>query len=341
MSRSKFFNKKSEFLTLGQIIEITGATTISDIDRNQKIHDIATLDKAKIDQISFVNSGQYLDNLTNSNAGFCLMEERHAVKAPKGMVSLAHKNPYFAYSQIVAAFYEEKEPEFIKNTLIHPSAEIGVGTKIAPNAFIGKDVKIGKNCYIAPAASIMDGCEIGDNSIINASATIAFAKIGSDCIIYTGARLGQDGFGFAHDSGVNHKIIQLGIVEIGNSVEIGANACVDRGAIENTIISDGVKIDNMVQIGHNVVIGKGSVIAGCTAVAGSVKIGNFVQVGGGGNISGHISIGDGAKIAGMTGVARSVAPMQVVAGIPAIDVRKWHKINSTLVKMIQPKDKNS
>lgn len=337
MSRDKFFNKKFEFLTVAQVIEITGATVSNSSDLIKKISNIATLDKADETQISFLNSGQYAEKFSLSKAGFCLIEEKYAARAPQGMVLLIHKNPYFAYSQIAASFYEEKSAEFIEGKLIHPSAKIGEGTKIAPNAYIGNNVVIGKNCFVGPSASIMDGCVIGDNTIINAAAVISFAVIGANCIIYNGAKIGQDGFGFAHNAGVNHKIIQLGIVEIGNAVEIGANSCVDRGAIENTKIGDGTKIDNLVQIGHNVVIARGTVIAGCTAVAGSARVGNFVQIGGASNIAGHISIGDGAKIAGMSGVMRDVDPMQTVGGIPALPIKKWHKINSTLIRMVESK----
>ena len=339
MSHDRFFNKKSEFLTLAQVLEITGARLAAEVDLNQKISDISTLDKATKSQISFLNAGQYLEKFLASKAGFCLMDEKYASKAPQGMTALIHKNPYFAYSKIAAAFYEEKLPEFIEGKLIHPSAKIDVGTRVAPNAYIGKNVEIGKNCVIGASASVMDGCVIGDNTIVNSGAVISFAAIGANCIIYNGAKIGQDGFGFAHDAGVNHKIIQLGIVELGNFVEIGANSCIDRGAIENTVIGEGSKIDNLVQIGHNVVIGKGSVIAGCTAVAGSTRVGNFVQIGGGSNISGHITINDGAKIAGMSGVMREVEPMQAVAGIPAVPIKKWHKINAMLIRMIEGKNK--
>lgn len=340
MSRLRFFNKKFEFLTLAQALEITGATLAGEADLNAKIFDVATLDKADEKSISFLNAGQYLEKFSASKAGFCLIEEKYIAKAPQGMVTLIHKNPYFAYAKIVGAFYEEKLPEFSQNKLIHETAKIGEGTRIAPNAYIGKNVEIGKNCFIAPNATILDGCVIGDNCIINSSAVISFAILGSNCVIYNGAKIGQDGFGFAHDAGVNHKIIQIGIVEIGSSVEIGANSCVDRGAIENTTIHDGVKIDNLVQVGHNVIIGRGSVIAGCTALAGSSKIGNFVQIGGGSNISGHISLGDGSKIAGMTGVMRSTEPKEVVAGIPSVPIKKWHRINAMLTKMVEPKNHN-
>jgi UDP-3-O-[3-hydroxymyristoyl] glucosamine N-acyltransferase len=335
MTRTQFFDKKFEFLTIAQVLEITGATTGSEVDQNQKIQDIATLDKADKDQISFLNSGQYFPKFQSSKAGFCLVEEKYSIKAPQGMLSLVHKNPYFAYAKLAESFYKTKDVDFPKSGLIHDTASIGEGTKIAPNAYIGKNVRIGKNSFIAPNAVIMDNCVLGDNSIVNVGAVISFAIVGNNCTFFNGAKIGQDGFGFAHDQGVNHKIIQLGIVEIGNDVEIGANSCVDRGAVENTVIGDGTKIDNLVQIGHNVKIGKGTVIAGCTAVAGSTTIGNFVQIGGNASIGGHISIGDGAKIAGMSGLMRDVESMQAVAGIPALPIRDWHKINSRLIKLIK------
>jgi UDP-3-O-[3-hydroxymyristoyl] glucosamine N-acyltransferase len=331
--RLRFFNKKFEFLTLAQVLEITGAALGEENNLNRKILDVATLEKANSGQISFVNSGQYLEKFLISKAEFCLMEEKFISKAPQGMVALIHKNPYFAYAKLVQTFYEEKPTEFFAEKLIHPTAKIGEGTKIAPNAYVGKNVEIGKNCFVGASASIMDGCMIGDGCVINSNAVISFAKIGANSIIFNGAKIGQDGFGFAHDAGVNHKITQIGIVEIGNSVEIGANSCVDRGAIENTVIGDGVKIDNLCQIAHNVVIGKGSVIAGCTALAGSSRIGNFVQIGGNSSISGHISIGDGAKVAGMTGVMRDVKAMEVVAGVPSMPIRDWHRANVMLMKV--------
>lgn len=336
MANARFFNKKSEFLTLKQILEITQSKVADGVDLNQKIYDVATLQSAQNNQISFLNSGQYLDKFLSSKAGFCFMEEKNFSKAPQGITVLIHKNPYFCYAQIAAAFYETKPLKFSEK-LIDETAQIGENCTIAPNAFIGKNVKIGKNCIIAPNAAIMEGCIIGDNCIINAGVVISFAVIGNNCSFFNGAKIGQDGFGFAHNAGINHKIIQLGIVEIGNDVEIGANTCIDRGAIENTVISDGVKIDNLCQIGHNVVIGQGTVIAGCAGIAGSTKIGNFVQIGGNSSIAGHLTIGDGARIAGMSGIAQDIEPMQIVAGIPAIPIKKWHRVNLLLQKMLEKK----
>jgi UDP-3-O-[3-hydroxymyristoyl] glucosamine N-acyltransferase len=333
--RLKFFNKKNDFLTVAKILEITGGKILQEADLSKKVYDVATLENAGKNQISFLNSAQYFQKMLQSKAEFCLIDEINAQKTQKSSaIYIICKNPYYSYSQIVDAFYEEKQLQHsLSNT--HPSAKIGEGTIIAPSAYVGSDVIIGKNCIIAPNSCILDGCEIGDNTIINSGAVVSFAEIGKNCKIYSGAKIGQDGFGFAHNQGINHKIIQIGMVKIADNVEIGANSCVDRGAIEDTEIGEGTKIDNLVQIGHNVKIGKGTVIAGCAAVAGSAKIGNFVQIGGKASISGHITLNDGAKIAGMSGVIRDVAPMEAVAGIPAVPIRSWHKINAMLLKMLK------
>ncbi len=209
--------------------------------------------------------------------------------------------------------------------------------KCQHNAFVGKNVKIGDNCVIGPGACIRDNSIIGNNCQINANAVVSFAVIGDGCIIHNGAKIGQDGFGFAHNNGVNHKVLQIGGVEIGYDVEIGANTCIDRGAINNTKIGNGTKIDNMVQIAHNVEIGQGCFVAGCAAIAGSTKIGNYVQIGGNAGITGHITIGDQAQVSGMSGVTKSIDKGSIVGGYPAKPIREFLRIDVMLSKMIGKK----
>lgn len=338
MSKNLRFFFKKEFLTLQQIIEITQSKPHKEVDISTKIFDIKSLESASEFDISFLNSGQYHDKFLSSKAGFCFIEEKNINKTPPQMIGLICQNPYFRYAQIVNEFYQEKTTDYSSSTLIDPSAKIGKNCKIAPNVFIGKEVVVGDNCIIGPNSSITDGVIIGDNCKINSGVVISFAIIGNNCEFFNGAKIGQDGFGFVHNAGKNYKIKQIGIVEIADNVEIGANTCIDRGALQNTIISSDVKIDNLCQIAHNVEIGQGTVIAGSTAVAGSCKIGKFVQIGGNCSIGGHIRVGDGAKIAGMSGVMRDVEPKLVMAGIPVIPIKKWHRINIELHKLISKKE---
>ncbi len=333
MKNLRFFNKKFDYLTIEKIIEITGSKPHKECDLNSKIFDIKTLESSTKNDISFLNSGQYVDKFLNSKAGFCFIDEKNITKIPSTMIGLISKNSYFSYAQIVSEFYEQKKPNFTFKNLIHHSAKIGKNVEIAPNVFIGENVEIGDNSIIGPNSSIHEGVVIGTNCIINSNVVITCAIIGNNCQIFNGAKIGQDGFGFVHNAGKNHKIIQIGIVEIGNNVEIGANTCIDRGALENTIIQDEVKIDNLCQIAHNVEVGYGTVIAGSTAVAGSCKIGKYVQIGGNCSIGGHLKVGDGAKIAGMSGVIRNVDSMAIMAGIPVMPIKKWHRINIVLNKM--------
>ncbi|MBM3590669.1 MAG: UDP-3-O-(3-hydroxymyristoyl)glucosamine N-acyltransferase [Alphaproteobacteria bacterium] len=332
----RFFFKK-EFLTLQQVLEITQSKPHKEINILTKIFDIKSLESASEFDISFLNSGQYHDKFLSSKAGFCFVEEKNINKIPSKMVGLICQNPYFRYAQIVNEFYQEKTLEYSSSKLIDPSAKIGKNCQIAPNVFIGKDVEIGDNCIIGPNSSIIDGVIIGNNCKINSGVVISFATIGNNCEFFNGAKIGQDGFGFVHNAGKNYKIKQIGIVEIADNVEIGANTCIDRGALENTIINSDVKIDNLCQIAHNVEIGQGTVIAGSTAVAGSCKIGKFVQIGGNCSIGGHIRVGDGAKIAGMSGVMRDVEPKSAIAGIPVLPIKKWHRLNIELQKLIDKK----
>jgi len=336
MFNDNFFIKKNNSLKLSRVLELTNSKLSKDVDLDQEIIGISTIENASYNEITFLSSAQYIDKLDISKAGFCLIEEKYLHKITNQIIGLINSNPYFSYAKIAQEFYQEKLPEFSENN-IHPLAKIGKNCKIASTAIIGKNVIIGDNSIISHNAVILDGCKIGDNCYIHSNVTISFAQIGNNCIIHSGVKIGQDGFGFVNHQGMNHKIIQLGIVKIYNDVEIGANSCIDRGALLDTIIHDQVKIDNLCQIAHNVEIGMGTVMAGCSAIAGSSKIGKYCQIGGGSCINGHIKIGDMVKIAGMTGVMRDVEDKQIIAGIPALPIKKWHRINATILDLIGKK----
>jgi UDP-3-O-[3-hydroxymyristoyl] glucosamine N-acyltransferase len=334
LNNNRFFKKKYNFLLLKDILKITNSTLHKTVNLENKIYDIKNLQNADKDDVSFYNSINYLDKFINTKAGYCFINEKNINKIPNNLIGLVCNDPYLAFAKIVNEFYEVNQFDYSSKNLIHPTAKIGKNSQIAPNAYIGKNVIIGDNCMIGPNSSIMDNVIIGNNCVINANVVISFAEIGDNCAFFNGVKIGQDGFGFAFDNGNNFKIIQIGIVKIGNNVEIGANSCIDRGALEDTIIHDQVKIDNLCQIAHNVEIGFGTVIAGAVSLAGSCKVGKFVQIGGGSNVAGHLYVGDGARIAGMSGVIRDVESKSVMAGIPVMPIKKWHRINLFLQKSI-------
>jgi len=344
MINNKFFSKTKEFFTLKEVLNITDSKLDVDehYDLDKKIYAVNTIENAGTDDLSFFHSIIYLEKLLISKASFCFIEAKFVNKVPKTMIAIINPNPYLAYATFLSQFYSDQKPNQNDNKIsskaqIEQSATIGCGTIINAGAYIGNDVIIGKNCFIGANSVIGDGCEIGDNVVINALVAVSYCLIGNNVIIHNGAKIGQDGFGFVNNAGKLKKVLQLGIVEIGDDVEIGANSCIDRGAIANTIIGKQVKIDNLVQIGHNVIIGEGTVIAGCSGIAGSTKIGRFVQIGGSAKINGHIEIGDGAKIAGGSGVVKSVNAMQIVGGFPAMPIKDWHRINIKQLQMLKKK----
>jgi UDP-3-O-[3-hydroxymyristoyl] glucosamine N-acyltransferase len=337
MYRQRFFNKKYNSINLQKIIKLVGGKLTDDSKANLEILDVSTLEDAGENEISFLTKGSYLDKFKSSKAAAIFINEEYQEKLPESSVGIIHENPYFAYAKLAAILYEEKIEEFTSETLIHREAKIGANCKIALGTYIGKNVEIGENSIIGPNVSIMNNVIIGKNAKINANSSISFAVIGDNAYINSNVSIGQDGFGFIHDKGINHKIIQLGIVEIGNDFDIGANSCIDRGAINNTKIGNQVKIDNLVQIAHNVEIGDGTVIAGTAAVAGSTKIGKFCQIGGNTSVSGHLQVGNFVKIAGMSGVTKNLEDGAIVAGIPAVPIRDWHRAHKKITQLIKDK----
>lgn len=331
-----------EYATLENIVFLTKSEVIGDYDTKKKIYKVSTLKKATENDISFLTNKKYVDDLKNTKAGAVFVEKSMVEKVPSGVVALIHENPHFAYMLCLQAMY--KAPIFDINAGLSRkahiawSAKIGKNVEIQDGAYIDKNVVIGNNCKICAGAVIYHDCIIGDNTYIGANSTIMYANIGKDCIIHNGAQIGQCGFGFVHHKMFNFKITQIGKVIIGDYVEIGANSCIDRGALEDTIIESNAKIDNLVQIAHGVKIGAGTFIAGGVGIAGSTEIGKFVQLGGKVGVAGHLKIADGVQVAGNSGIAQGIdKPMSSWGGYPALPSRKWHKQTILLEKMLENK----
>lgn len=208
------------------------------------------------------------------------------------------------------------EPNFMANCYVAAGAKIGDRVTLHPGVFVGEGTVVGDDCYLYPNVVLREGVTLGKR-----------------CIIQPGAVIGSDGFGYAQDEGGALKIPQVGGVYLGDDVEIGANTTIDRGALEDTVIGSGVKIDNLVQIAHNVHIGAHSIIVAMVGIAGSTELGTGVVVGGHAAIAGHVQIGDGVSIAAMSGVPGNLAPGKVYAGAPAQEHREWRRMIATLPKV--------
>ena len=312
-------------LTLGEIARHIEAELYGNSEC--EINAINTLQKASAGEISFFSNRRYLAWLKSTAASAVILGKDDKELCPTAALVVA--DPYLAYA--FAARLLCPDPAHISG--ISPSAHIDPQAKVHTTAFIGPHVTIGANTVITENVSIEAGCVIGNNVIIGSNSKLNAnvviydgVKTGERIILHAGVIIGADGFGIANNKGKWVKIPQIGSVVIGNDVEIGANTTIDRGALENTIIEDGVKIDNQVQVGHNVHIGEHTAIAGCVAIAGSTRIGKHCIIGGACGISGHIDIADDVTLMGMTGVANSIKEPGVYASaIPAMDVKLWRK----------------
>lgn len=268
---------------------------------------ISPIQQSSPGHITFLNNSLYRKHLSNTQASAVILSDKYATDCPVNAV--ISSDPYYIYAK-VAAFFDEPSAVIPG---IHPSVVMGPGCEIDKSASVGANCVMGKHVKIAAGATIGSGCYIGDFVEINeathldANVTIYDdVKIGKRTRISSGVVIGSDGFGFANQDGIWYKVPQLGGVSIGNDVDIGANTTIDRGAIENTVIEDGVKLDNLIQVGHNVRIGAHTVIAGCVGIAGSAVIGKHCMIGGAARIAGHITICDKALITGATGVNKSI-----------------------------------
>lgn len=337
MPDSRFFKVAGPF-SLKELAQIGECEIASDVDQNKTFSDVNSLVDGTENEVGFLLSKKYWQDFIASHIGACIIHPDLAKNAPEGRILLLSKEPYRSYGLVAQAFYP---PEKVEGISIEPgahvdiSAKIGEGSLIETGAVISKGVVLGKNCRVFPNAVIGPNVVFGDECIIGANASVYNTLAGNKVYIYTGARVGQDGFGFFMSAQGHTKIPQLGRVIIGHDVEIGANTCVDRGAIGDTVIGEGARFDNLVQIGHNVQMGKGCVFVAQSGSAGSTLLGNFVVVAGQSGIAGHLTVGDGAKIAAQSGVMRDVKPGEEIMGTPALPIKEFMRQIATLKKIIQ------
>lgn len=299
---------------LGGALEGDGSVVVSQV---------ATLASAKTGQIAFLANPKYRQQLQSTSASAVIVPPKFA--GDTTLPRIVHPNSYAYYARVVQLLNPAEarprgvHPSAVVHSVVPPSVSVG------ENVVLGKDVALGENVTLYPGCVVGDGVSIGDDSVLYPNVVIYRAcKIGKRAVVQAGAVIGSDGFGFAKEGDSWVKIPQIGRVVIGDDVEIGANTSIDRGALDDTIIGDGVKLDNQIQIAHNVVIGQHTAMAGCVGVAGSTRIGQRCTIGGAGMIVGHLDLVDDVHVSAGTMVTKSLRqPGQYTSIFPLESHAEW------------------
>lgn len=338
MADPRFFTRAGPF-ALGELARIAGADIGGNADPTLMLEDVAPLDSAGPGQLSFLDNRRYVDSFAGSKAAACLVHPDLVGRAPAGMALLVTRKPYRGYALCAQAFYPGMSGMrgISPKAVVDATAVIGEGTFVAPGAVIDAGARIGLRCQIEANSVIGRNVEIGDDTRVGACASLSHCIIGSRVVIYPGARIGQDGFGFAMDVTGHVRVPQLGRVIIEDDVEVGANVTIDRGAGPDTVIGRGCMIDNLVQIGHNVHLGPGCVIVAQSGISGSTKLDHHVVLAAQAGITGHLKIGAGARIAAQSGVMRDVPPGGEVGGSPAVPMRQYLRQAAILGRLARGK----
>ena len=308
-------------LSLADIAARLGGDVLG--DSQTLINQVATLQSADRGEIGFLANLKYRNQLLTTKASAVILSPdfADALDLPR----IVTRNPYAYYARLATLLNPRQQQACGIHPTAHSASALPASAGVGPNASIGIDVTLGENVTIHAGCVIGDGVKIGEGSILYPNVTIyAGCEIGARTLVHSGVVIGADGFGFAPDGGQWIKIPQIGRVLIGNDVEIGASTTVDRGALDDTVIGDGCKLDNQIQIGHNCVIGKNCVIAACAAVAGSVTLEDNVILGGASMIAGHVRIASGAVVSGGSLVMKNITrPGQYTSVFPLEEHSHW------------------
>ncbi len=312
-------------ITSGDLVKKLGGELIG--DPNILINSVASLETAHQNSISFFNNSKYLDLLKNTKAAVVIVNGESLPSRAGTFIVI--DNPYLYFAKVSQLLNPSKilKKEIHKSAIIHPSCKLGQEIYIGPNVVIEENVTLDDGVIIHAGSMIEADSVIGNASVIHSRVVIKVNTIiGKNCTLYAGCVIGSDGFGYAKDDGKWLAIPQIGRVILGDNVDIGSNSTIDRGALDDTIISSGVKIDNLVQIGHNCMIGENTIIAGCVGIAGSAKVGKNCAIGGAAMILGHLSITDNVTISPGSMITRSIkASGTYTALMPFQDHEAWLK----------------
>jgi UDP-3-O-[3-hydroxymyristoyl] glucosamine N-acyltransferase len=309
--------------TLKELAEYLGGTVRG--DETCRVSGLAPLETAGGDKITFLANPKYAAKVAETGAGAVLMSPGGEAYG-RNVIEVA--NPYLAFAKLLTLFYVQPHTPrgVMSEACIGIGVSLGEDSSIYPGAIVGDNVTLGARCVIHSGAVIYAGVTIGDDTTVHANAVIRErCRIGSRCVIQPGAVIGSDGFGYAPDGSSYYPIPQIGIVALEDDVEIGANTCIDRAALEVTLIRRGTKLDNLVQVAHNCQIGEDCMIVSQVGISGSTKIGNHVTLAGQVGVAGHLSIGDNVMVGAQSGVPGSLPANAGYSGTPVLPHKEWLK----------------
>lgn len=339
------FFPRPRAVALEEIAAWCGGRLVDPAQAYVTVSGVAPLDAAGDGDLAFLDNQKYLGQLAATHATACLVHPRFVGRVPRDVAAIETAEPYRAFATVLARLYPAAyrlegaygghAGHISEGAHIHASARLEPGVTVEPGAVIGARAEIGTGTTIGAGTVIGHDCRIGRNCYIGPNATLIHSLIGNRVTIHGGARLGQDGFGFAMGPRGHQKVPQIGRVVVQDDVEIGANTTIDRGATRDTIIGEGTKIDNLVQIAHNVVIGRHCVIVSQVGISGSTTLEDFVVVAGQAGLVGHVRVGAGAQIGAQSGVTGDVPPRARIGGTPARPMTQWAREIASLKRLAE------
>ncbi len=339
----RFFGRAGPF-SLAEIAGAAHGAVLHKPARAQgRLVGVAPLQLAGPDQVSFLDNRKYLPALQTSAAGVVILHPDMLTRLPPGSAALVTEEPYVAWAQVAALFHPVRpaRPGVHPSAFVDPAARVDPSAEIGPMGIVLADAEVGAGCRIGPGALIGEGVVLGADCRIGAGAGVTHALLGSRVYVYPGARVGQEGFGFATTAAGMLSVPQLGRVVLEDDVEVGANSTIDRGSAQDTVIGAGSRLDNLVMIAHNVRLGRCCVVVSQAGISGSTTLEDFVVVAAQAGLTGHLRVGQAARIGAQAGIMSDVEAGAAVVGSPAMPVREFFRNVAFLRRAARAKPRGS